>query len=102
MPTYLVNWKAVNARVPEENEARLKHVTTQLQLVQQSLKQGKLKEWRTTPDGTRGIAIFEGNESELALEAMKYGPYFEFEFTPIMTAEQFAFVLKTVAQPIPV
>ena len=101
MPSYLVTWKTVNSRIPVDRDAQLKQMTTQLQFVQQTLKQGKMKDWRTTPDGMKGIAIFEGNESDLALEAMKYSPYFDFEVTPILNAEQFAYILRTAAQPIP-
>jgi len=101
MTTYLVTWKTINARVPEDKEARFKRTTANLQLVQQSMKQGKLKDWRTVPDGTRGVAIFEGSEVELAYEAMKYSPYVEFEVAPVLTAEQFLYTLKTAAEPIP-
>jgi len=98
MTRYLVLWKAVNSRFPENREAKIKQQIGFTQLVQEALKSGgPLKEWATIPDGTMGYAIFDGNETDMGVMATFYMPYFEFEVHPIMSADQFMGVLKTAA-----
>lgn len=95
MTRYLVTWKAVNAREPENLEARVKQRMSFVQLVQDALKSGALKDWGTTPDGMKGYAIFEGTETAGALMALMYVPFFEFEETPILNADEWMEVLKS-------
>jgi len=98
MTRYLVIWKAVNSRFPENREAKIKQQIGFTQLVQEALKSGgPLKEWATIPDGTMGYAIFDGSEIDMGVMATFYTPYFEFEVHPIMTADQFMGILKTAA-----
>jgi hypothetical protein len=97
MTRYLVTWKAVNSRVSDNRETRIKTQMAHTQLVQESLKSGALKEWGTEPDGQRGYAIFEGSEADMALLAAVFVPYYEFQVVPIMTADQWMGALKTAA-----
>lgn len=98
MTRYLVIWKAVNSRFPENREARLKLQMGFTQLVQEALKSGgPLKEWGSIPDGTMGYAIFDGSETDMAAMATLYVPTFEFETHPILTADEFLGVLKKLA-----
>jgi hypothetical protein len=97
MTRYLVIWKAVNSRFPEEREARVKQQIGFTQIVQEALKSSPLKEWGTIPDGTMGYAIFDGSETDMAVMATLYVPHFEFEVHPILTAEEFLGALKTAA-----
>lgn len=97
MTRYLVNWKAVNSRIAEKQEDRIAQRTAFTQLVQEALKDksGPLKDWGTIPDGTRGYAIFEGSEADMARMANMFLPHIEFEPYPIITADQFMEVLKS-------
>jgi hypothetical protein len=98
MTRYLVIWKAVNARFPENTEDRVKQQIGFTQLVQEAVKSGgPLKEWATIPDGTMGYAIFDGSETDMAVMATLYVPHFEFETYPILNAEEFLGALKSVA-----
>jgi hypothetical protein len=98
MTRYLVIWKAVNSRFPEEREVRVKQQIGFTQLVLEAVKSGgPLKEWATIPDGTMGYAIFDGTEADMAIMATLYMPHFEFETYPIMNAEEFLAALKTAA-----
>ena len=98
MTRYLVIWKAVNSRFPEERDARVKQQIGFTQLVHEAHKSGgPLKEWATIPDGTMGYAIFDGGVTDMALMATLYVPHFEFETHPIMSAEEFLGALKTAA-----
>ena len=95
MPKYLVTWKAVNTRVPENREARIKQQIAHTELVHESLKSHALKEWGTSPDGQKGYAIFEGTEDDMARMGTMFVPFYEFDICPILTAEQWLGVLKS-------
>jgi len=100
MTKYLIIWKVVNSRIPDDMETHLKRAIKLSQMVQESMKAGKTKEWGTRPDGTRGYSVFEGSETDLALEAAKYGPLFEYEVYPILTVDQWMGILKGAAQTV--
>ena len=97
MTRYLITWKAVNSRIHENVEARVKQDMAFTQMVQEALKSGALKEWGTSTDGMKGYAIFDGSETDMALMSVMYVPFFEFEIYPILTADQWMGILKTVA-----
>jgi hypothetical protein len=97
MPKYLVTWKAVNSRFSENVEAKAKQLKAFAQLIQEALKSGALKDWGIEGDGMKGYGIFEGSETEGALMAMMYTPFYEFEIHSVLTADQWMEVLNTVA-----
>jgi len=95
MTRYLVNWKVVNARQPENMEARVKQHLKFMETIQEALKSGALKDYGVTPDGGKGYAVFEGTETAGALMAQMFVPFFEFEEIPMLTADQWVEVLKS-------
>ena len=95
MTRYLVTWKAVNSRILEDREARIKASIGFIQIIQEALKSGPIKEYGTRPDNVMGYAIFEGNEADMARMATMFVPHFEFEVHPIMTADEMMEVLKS-------
>ena len=95
MTKYLVTWKTVNARQPEDTEARVKQSLKFMEMTRDALKSGALKDYGITPDGGKGYAIFEGTETAGALMAQMFTPFFEFEETPVLTADQWVEVLKS-------
>jgi hypothetical protein len=96
MAKYLVTWKAVNARQPENQEARIKQAMAHTELVREALKSGALKEWGCSPDGQKGYAVFEGSEDDMSLMSTMYVPFYEFDVYPILTVDQWLGVLKRV------
>ena len=96
MTKYLVTWKTVNARQPEDTEARVKQSLKFMEMTRDALKSGALKDYGITPDGGKGYAIFEGTETAGALMAQMFTPFFEFEETPVLTADQWVEVLKSL------
>ncbi len=101
MVRYIVSWKMVNSRLPENDELRLKLETRLLETVRNSMRNNKIKEFGIYPTGGSGYAFFEGTESELAVETLKYSPYVEFDVHPIITAEQYLEILNKVRISIP-
>jgi hypothetical protein len=100
MVKYIVSWKTVNARLPDNDEMRLKLETRFLETVRNSMKFGKLKEFGIFPYGNVGYAVFEGTETELAVEALKYAPYIEFEIHPVIGVDQYLEILTKTRVPI--
>jgi len=96
MTKYLVTWKAVNARQPENMEARVKQNLKFVEMVQEALKSGVIKDYGIAGDGMRGYAIFEGTETVGATMAQMYVPYYEFEYTSVLTADEWVEVLKNL------
>jgi len=96
MTRYLVTWKAVNARQPENVEARVKQDMKFMETIQDALKSGALKDYGIAPDGMKGYAIFEGTETAGALMAQMFVPFYEFDQTPMLTADQWVEVLKSL------
>lgn len=101
MTRYIVSWKTVNARLPNDDEMRLKLQKKRLESVRLSLKVGKLKEFLIFPYGNEGYAIFEGTETELAVEALKYEPFIEFDVHPVVNVDQYLEILNKARVPIP-
>ena len=97
MTKYLVIWKAVNSRIPENTEAKVKQLRAFTQMAQEALKSGGMKDWGTFGDGTEGYAVFEGSETDGALLATMYIPFYEFEIHSVLTVDQYLEALNTVA-----
>ena len=95
MTRYLVTWKAVNSRILEDREARIKASIGFVQLVAEAMKSGPIKAYGVRPDNAVGYAIFEGSEADMARMAMMFVPYFEFETYPILTADEMLEALKS-------
>lgn len=98
MTKYLILWNAVKAGVPEKTEDRS---TQLLRMVQEDLKAGKMKDWGIFAEGGAGYAIFEGSETDLALEAGKYRPNIEGGVHTVLTVDQQMEVLRKLAQSAP-
>jgi hypothetical protein len=96
MTRYLVTWKAVNARRPENMEVRVKQNLKFTEMVQDALKSGALKDFGISLDGNKGYGIFEGTETAGALMTQMYVPFYEFEATPMLTADQWVEVQKSL------
>ena len=96
MARYLVTWKAVNARQPENMEARVKQNLRFMETIQDALKSGALKDYGIAGDGMKGYAIFEGTETVGAMMAQMYVPFYEFEYTSMLTADEWVEVLKSL------
>jgi len=96
MTRYLVTWKAVNARQPEKIEDRVKQDLKFMETIQDALKSGALKDYGIAPDGMKGYAIFEGTETAGAMMTQMYVPFYEFEETTMLTADQWVEVLKNL------
>lgn len=101
MPRYLVLWKSVNARVPENPEARLKQFTTLTQMIHEDVTSGRVKDWGIFAEGGGGYAIFEGSELDLSLETAKYVPYVELEARTVLSTDQQREVLGKLAASAP-
>jgi hypothetical protein len=95
MTRYLITWKTVNARLPENREDRVKQQLAHAELVREALKSNAIKDWGITPDGGKGYAIFEGSDEDGARIATMYVPFYEFEETPILNADEWIEVLKS-------
>jgi hypothetical protein len=95
MTRYFVYWKAVNSRIPEDREAKIKQAIGFLQVVQEALKSGPIKAFGARPDDVEGYAIFEGSETDMARMATMFVPYYEYEVYPILTADEMMEVLKS-------
>ena len=95
MTRYFVYWKAVNSRIPENTEAKIKQSIGFYQITQEALKSGPIKAFGARPDSAVGYAIFEGSEADMARMATMFVPYFEYEVYPIMTADEMMEVLKS-------
>jgi hypothetical protein len=95
MTKYFVYWKAVNSRIPEDREAKIKRSIGFLQIIQEALKSGPIKAYGTRPDNVEGYVIFEGSETDMARMATMFVPDFEFEVYPILTADEMMEVLKS-------
>ena len=95
MARYLVTWNAVNSRIPNDRDARIKRSIGFIQIIQEALKSGPIMAYGTRPDNVAGYAIFEGSETDMARMGTMFVPDFEFEVYPVLTADEMMEVLKS-------
>jgi len=92
----LLLWEMDMTRVPASPQERGAGWSALLGLVKQDMEKGVIKDWGSFFGETRGFAIGEGTELEVATALQKYVPFVKFEFHPIASVSQNEEILKAL------
>jgi hypothetical protein len=88
MGKYLVLWEMDQSRIPVDPKERGAAWMAFLGLVKQDLETGTVTEWGAFVGETKGYAIHEGTEVEVAVTMQQYVPFACYEVHPISTLDQ--------------
>lgn len=96
MGRFLLLWEADETKIPIDPTARRESWLAACEMVKQSFESGIIKDWGVFLGQTKGFAIEEGTEDEIAISSLKYIPYFRFQIIPILTLDRHVEVLKNI------
>ena len=97
MPRYLMIWELDTTKVPIIPKERAAAWSPMLNMVEQDLKSGILKDWGTTIGEMSGYGVAEGSEVEIANMSQKYIPFVHFETHPLMSVSEMREVVKKLS-----
>ena len=98
MGKYLVLWEIDQNRVPISPQERGTGWAALLDMVKETIKKGKTKDWGTFVGETNGYSIFEGTEVELANELQLYVPWTIFKVKQVASVKQVEEVIKALTK----
>jgi hypothetical protein len=83
MGKYLILWKVDLNKMPISREERAAALGPMVDLVEQGMKEGRIKDWGTFVGEMSGYSIAEGNEIEVSLSNQQWVPFCDFEVHPV-------------------
>jgi len=98
MARYMVAWELDMSRVPVDPEERAKAWSAMLDMVENDMKKGGLKDWAAYAGQLRGYSVAEGSEMEVAMMCQQYMPFVEFEVYPLTSVSQMRQMLQVAAK----
>jgi len=98
MPKYLVLWEVDATRAPIDAKERGAMWSMMVDQVKQDLKEGREEDWGCFVGETRGYAIDERSEVELAEDLQRFYPFLRFEVHQVMSIDEIAEVAKSLTE----
>lgn len=98
MPRYLVNWELDPGKVPISPKERAAAWSPMLDMVENDMRRGVLKEWATCIGEEKGYGVAEGSELEIAGMCQQYVPYVRFTMHPLMSLDQMRELLQVLSK----
>jgi hypothetical protein len=83
MGKYLILWKVDLNKMPISPDERAAALGPMVDLVEQGMKQGRIKDWGTFVGEMSGYSIAEGSEVEVSLSNQQWIPFIDFEVHPV-------------------
>jgi hypothetical protein len=96
MGRYLLLWEADETKIPLDPTVRRESWLLACEMVKKDFESGLIKDWGVFLGQTKGFAIDEGTEEEVAKATLKYIPYFRFQIIPMLTVDQHIEVIKNI------
>jgi hypothetical protein len=85
MGKYLILWKVDLNKMPISREERAAALGPMVDLVEQGMKENRIKDWGAFVGEMSGYSIAEGTEIEVAISNQQWIPFLEFEVHPIIS-----------------
>ena len=83
MGKYLILWKLDVDKMPISREERAAALGPMVDLVEEGMKEGNIKDWGTFVGEMSGYSIAEGSEVEVSLSNQQWIPFCTFEVHPV-------------------
>ncbi|HUV46120.1 MAG TPA: DUF3303 family protein [Dehalococcoidia bacterium] len=96
MPRYLINWEMDTTKVPISPKERATAWNPMLDMVEQDMKGGMLKEWGSYIGEMRGYSVAEGTEVEIANMCQQYIPFVNFTTHPVLSLSEMREITKNL------
>jgi hypothetical protein len=96
MGRFLLLWEADETKIPLDPTVRRESWLLACEMVKKDIERGLVKDWGVLLGQTKGFAIDEGTEEEVAKMTLKYIPYFRFQIIPILTVDQHIEIIKKI------
>ncbi|MCW3976006.1 MAG: hypothetical protein NWE86_07180 [Candidatus Bathyarchaeota archaeon] len=96
MTKFLIKWK-VESFFNLPREERLKLFIWMAESTKTNIDAGLTKDWGISADTGSGYTIYEGTETEVYENLIKYRPFISFEVTPVISIDKHLEILKKMA-----
>ena len=96
MSTYLLIWDLNPNYITEDHAKRAGQWKHLMQMVEEDMKKGVMKDWGSFIAERGGYCIAEGSEIDVGLLAQRYVPYVEFKTHACASVDQTRQLLETM------
>jgi hypothetical protein len=97
MRRYLVLWEADESKIPIAPDERKIGWQMAIEMVEQDIKDGLVKDYGVFVGQPNGFMIAEGTRDEIMKMTIKFMPFFRFKVIPVASIEQVKEAIKTIA-----
>ena len=98
MGNYLVLWELNNSLAPIDAKERGALWLAMTETVKQDLAEGRDSDWGCFVGETKGYSIGTQSEKDLAKTLQQFYPYVTFEVHQVLTVDEMAEVIKSLAE----
>jgi len=98
MAKYLVIWEMDGTKVPIDRKERAAVWTPMLDMVEQDMNKGVLKDWGSYTGELRGFAVAEGTRIEIDNMVQQYVPFVDFTLHELTSLSEMREVNKNLAK----
>lgn len=98
MAKYLLLWELNSDKAPDDAKERGAGWLAMMDMIKQEIKEGTTTDWGCFVGETKGYAVGEQSDVELAKELQRYFPFVTFEVRPVMSVDQIAEVAKALTE----
>ena len=94
MGKYLLIWNLNLHLIPVDRSERASGWGMLMELVNQDIKKGLVKDWGAFPGENRGYCCVEGNKLDVMKMTQQYVPYVNFDVHPVASVGDIGEMLK--------
>jgi hypothetical protein len=98
MPKYFMTWEVDPTRVPTDLKERSALWGGMMEMIKQQMKDGTTTEWGSFVGEARGYSVGEQSEKELVKTLQQFYPFVTFQVHRVMTVDEMAEVIKSLAE----
>ena len=98
MARFMVAWELDKSKVPVDPKERAKAWSAMLDMVDNDMKRGGLKDWAAYAGQLKGYSVAEGSEMDVAMMCQQYVPFVEFKIYPLTSVAQMRQMLQAATK----
>jgi len=98
MPKYLAMWEVDPTRIPVNMAERSEGWTALLNMVEQDMKKGLIKDWGGFVGTVDGYCVFEGDDSQIHAAVNQWVPFVSFKLYPLIAHDKVVNVVKSLGK----
>ena len=98
MARFMVAWELDKSKVPVDPKERAKAWSAMLDMVDNDMKRGGLKDWAAYAGQLKGYSVAEGSEMDVAMMCQQYVPFVDFKIYPLTSVAQMRQMLQAATK----